>query len=81
MDGFNVGMSRFAKTFDTVGWFAKGSKILKDVGDVLLNPADDEKYGIKEPKQFAILTDLMKLADPQGSKGSSQCFESVRIRR
>ena len=49
------GCQDFAKTFDTVGWFAKRlENIEKDVGDVLLNPADDEKYGIKEPKQFAI---------------------------
>jgi Asp-tRNA(Asn)/Glu-tRNA(Gln) amidotransferase A subunit family amidase len=70
------GCQDFAKTFDTVGWFAKGSKILKDVGDVLLNPADDEKYGIKEPKQFAILTDLMKLADPQGSAAVASALKA-----
>ena len=33
---FHEGCQDFAKTFDTVGWFAKGSKTLKDVGDVLL---------------------------------------------
>ena len=71
-----LGCQDFAKTFDTVGWFAKGSKILKDVGDVLLNPADDEKYGIKEPKQFAILTDLMKLADPQGSAAVASALKA-----
>ena len=71
-----LGCQDFAKTFDTVGWFAKGSKVLKDVGDVLLNPADDEKYGIKEPKQFAILTDLMKLADPQGSAAVASALKT-----
>ena len=70
------GCQDFAKTFDTVGWFAKGSKTLKDVGDVLLKPADDEKYGIKEPKQFAILTDLMKLADPQGSAAVASALKA-----
>jgi Asp-tRNA(Asn)/Glu-tRNA(Gln) amidotransferase A subunit family amidase len=71
-----AGCQEFAKTFDTVGWFAKGSKVLKDVGDVLLKPADDEKYGINEPKQFAILTDLMKLADPQGSAAVASALKA-----
>jgi hypothetical protein len=71
-----AGCQEFAKTFDTVGWFAKGSKVLKDVGDILLKPADDEKYGINEPKQFAILTDLMKLADPQGSAAVASALKA-----
>ena len=70
------GCQNFAKTFDTVGWFAKGSKVLKDVGDVLLKEADDEKYGVKEPKQFAILTDLMHLADAQGSAAVASALKA-----
>ncbi|KAL2942123.1 Amidase 1 [Bienertia sinuspersici] len=52
------GVVPMAQSFDTVGWFAKDSTILKKVGNVLLPPLDVSHVN---PSQIIIADDCFKL--------------------
>ena len=60
-----TGVITFAKTMDTVGWFARDPSVLAAVGDVLLNArlgaSDSQKS--KLPSKLLVLEDALDLCD------------------
>lgn len=54
-----AGISRFAPSFDTVGWFARDAGLLKRVGEVLLGPASPLGFD-----RVLIATDAFERCDP-----------------
>jgi amidase len=55
----NAGVVPLAPTYDTVGWFARDGRLLRDVGAVLLGPRPQREA----PREIVILSDAFLLAD------------------
>ncbi|MEW2358724.1 amidase [Spirillospora sp. NPDC029432] len=54
------GLLDLARSFDTIGWFARDPGLLERAGDVLLPPGDPDL-----PLSFAVADDVVELAEPE----------------
>ncbi|MFB4318535.1 amidase [Actinomadura sp. 21ATH] len=54
------GLLDLARSFDTIGWFARDPDLLERAGDVLLPPGDPDL-----PLSFAVADDVVELAEPE----------------
>nr|GMD45333.1 amidase 1 [Ipomoea batatas]GMD46821.1 amidase 1 [Ipomoea batatas] len=69
-----TGVTPMAQSFDTVGWFARDSSILKQVGKVLLPSQDLLPV---RPNQIIIAEDCFKLQDFWGSQFTKALINSI----
>ncbi|XP_031103163.1 amidase 1 isoform X2 [Ipomoea triloba] len=69
-----TGVIPMAQSFDTVGWFARDSSILKQVGKVLLPSQDLLPV---RPNQIIIAEDCFKLQDFWGSQFTKALINSI----
>ena len=69
-----TGVIKFAKSLDTVGWFARDASVLQQVGDVLLQPRLGNRGGPEGahqelPKKLFVLEDVIDLCDTKAQCG------------
>jgi amidase len=57
-----TGIVPLAPSYDTVGWFAREGRVLRDIGTTLLGPRRHEQPQ-RQPREIVILTDAFLLAD------------------
>ncbi|CAH9145168.1 unnamed protein product [Cuscuta epithymum] len=70
-----AGVIPMAQSFDTVGWFARNSSILKKVGEVLL---PSQNLHPTRPDQVIIAEDCFKLQDFWGIQSTKAFEDSVK---
>lgn len=71
-----AGVMPLAPSFDTVGWFARSPKVLKSVGDVLLNEKSSQPSS--GPLRLLMARDAFDLADAAARESLAKAASDLR---
>ncbi len=72
------GAMALAPSFDTAGWFARDTEVLREVGKVLL--PDDAAGTPEEPRRLTVAEDAFELADADARAALAPSVEALRRR-
>ena len=73
----NAGVVPLAPSYDTVGWFARDGRLLRDVGAVLLRSPGQRDPSQDGQRDIVILSDAFSLADDDASKALLEAVERL----